>query len=177
MLLTTRACGRGLELDGKKGIKVWSVRFLNKEKGLTIGGVKFDVPPRYTVRPTVKVEMAGGGQEEEEGDVKMNEKRRLKNSTKTMGITRLNLPRQGVGSGRKGRGRGGGNPGRPKKVKVVPSPAAVKPMSSHFSLYRGGRWVGRRGGWRWRPSRTGRKEEAMGVGCGGAARIERFNED
>ena len=60
MLLTTRACGRRLELDGKKGIRVWSVRLLNKGEGLSIGGVKFDVPPRYTVRPTAKVEMAGG---------------------------------------------------------------------------------------------------------------------
>jgi len=39
---------------------VWSVRLLNKEEGLSIGGVKFDVPPRYTARPTAKVEMSGG---------------------------------------------------------------------------------------------------------------------
>jgi len=67
VLLTTRACRRRLELDEKKGTKVWGVRLLNKEKGLSIGGVKFDVPPRYTVKPTAKVEMAGGGQERKEG--------------------------------------------------------------------------------------------------------------
>jgi len=47
------------------------VRLLNKEKGSSISG--FDVPPRFTVNPTAKVEMAGGGQEKGEGDAKMDE--------------------------------------------------------------------------------------------------------
>jgi len=49
---------------------VRSVRLLNKEKGPSIGGVKFNVPPRSTVNSTPEVETAGGGQEEEEGGVK-----------------------------------------------------------------------------------------------------------
>jgi len=36
---------------------------------------KFNVPPHSTVNPIAKVETAGGGQEEEEGDVKMNEEK------------------------------------------------------------------------------------------------------
>jgi len=35
--------------------------------------VKFNVPPRSTVNRIAKVETAGGGQEEEEGDVRVNE--------------------------------------------------------------------------------------------------------
>ena len=47
------------------------------------------------------------------------------------------------------------------------------PLSSHFSLYRGGLWV-RRGGWGRRDPRgwEGKQEqEAMGVECGRAAGI------
>jgi len=73
VLLTTRACGRRLELDGKEGVKAWNVRLLSKEKGLSISG--FDIPPRSTINPIAKVETAGGGQEEGERDVKMNEER------------------------------------------------------------------------------------------------------
>ena len=81
----------------------------------------------------------------------------------------------------------------PKKVRVAPPPPAavtpttttippvnvvlgeddmtvetntVVPLSSDFSLYRGGQWVGPRG-WRWRNlhEREGRQErEATGVG-------------
>lgn len=61
-----RTSRRKLELDEEKGIKVWGVMLLHKEKGLSIGGVKSDVPPRYTVKPTAKVEMAGGSQERKE---------------------------------------------------------------------------------------------------------------
>ena len=58
-----------------KGLKC-GVRLSNKEKGSSVSGVKFDVPPRSTVNPTAKMETVGGGQEEEEeGDVKMGEER------------------------------------------------------------------------------------------------------
>jgi len=39
--------------------------------------VKLDVPPRSTVNPTAKVETTGGDQEEEEGDVRVNEEKEV----------------------------------------------------------------------------------------------------
>jgi len=94
VLLTTRACGRRLELDAKEGVKVWSVRLLDKEKGLSMGGVEFGAPP---VNPILEVETAGGGQRRKKGMRWMN-RRILRQSTKMMVNTRLNLPQPGVGS-------------------------------------------------------------------------------
>ena len=51
------------------------MRLLDKEKGLSMRGVEFGAPPRSTVHSTLKVETAGGGQEEEEGDAKANEEK------------------------------------------------------------------------------------------------------
>jgi hypothetical protein len=39
---------------------VWSVRLVNKEKRLSMSGVKFDVPPRSVVNSTVKVGKSQG---------------------------------------------------------------------------------------------------------------------
>jgi len=169
MLLTTRVCGQRLELGGREGVKVWSVRLLNKEKGLSAGGVKFDFPPRSTVNPTAKVGTAGGGQEEEEGDVKMNEEKDPEEEHDDGDYEAECSPaKRGVKGKRKGKGKG--KVRRPKKVKVAPPPPAavtpttttvppvnavlgeedvtvkinntVVPLSSHSSLYGGGRRVG-----------------------------------
>jgi len=156
--------------------------------------VKLDVPPRSTVNPTARVEMAGGGQEEEEGDVKLNEGKEAEEEHEDDGDyeAESSPARRGVKGKRKRKGKG--KVGRPKKVKVVrvpPPPAVVTPttptvppvnamlgedvtvkidntaipLRSYFRLYRGGRWVGRRGG---EPcEREGkREEEVTGVGRG-----------
>ena len=54
----------------RRGLR-YGMGSLNKEKGLSTSGVEFGAPPRSTVNPTLKVETAGGG--EEEGNAKMNE--------------------------------------------------------------------------------------------------------
>jgi len=92
--------------------------------------------------------MAGGGREEEEGDVKMNEKKEAEEEHEDNGDYEAESSPARRGVKRKGKGKR--KVGRPKKVKVVPPLAAVTPTSSHFSLYGNGRWVRRRGGWRWR---------------------------
>ena len=58
-------------LDGNEEVKVWSVRLLNKEKGPSIGGVKFNIPP---APPSIRLPRwkRRVGVEEEEGDVKMD---------------------------------------------------------------------------------------------------------
>jgi len=103
---------------------VWGVRLLNKKKGLSIGGVKFDVPPRYTTKAAAKVEMAGGGQEEEEGDVKMNKEKEAEEDHEDNGDyeAESSPARRGV-KGKKGKGNR--KVGRPKKVKVKPPPPAT----------------------------------------------------
>jgi len=125
VLLTTRACGRELGLDAREGVKVWSVRLLNKEKGLRISGVKFDIPPRSTVNSTSKVETAGGGQEEEEeGDVKMNEDKDPEEEHEDDGDYEAETSPAKRGAKGKRKGKGKGKVGRPKKVKVAPAPPA-----------------------------------------------------
>ena len=119
VLLTTRACGRGLELGSGERVKMWSVRLSNKEKGSSIGGVKFDVSPRSTVNPTAKVETAGGGQEEEEGgDVKMDKESESKEEHENDGSyeAESSPAKRGV------KGRGMVRVGRPKKVRITPPP-------------------------------------------------------
>ena len=133
MLLTTRACERRLELDEREGVKVWSVRLLNKEKGLRISGVKFDVPPRSILNSTPKVETAGGGQEEEEeGDVKMNEDKDPEEEHEDDGDYEAESSPAKRGAKGKRKGKGKGKVGRPKKVKVAPAPppAAVTPTTT-----------------------------------------------
>ena len=66
MLLTTGTCEQRPELGAREGVKVWSARLVNKEKGLGISGIKFDVPSRSTVNSASRGEMPGGGPEEEE---------------------------------------------------------------------------------------------------------------
>jgi len=130
VLLTTRPCERRLELDLREGVKVWSVRLLNKEKRLSISGVKFDVPPRSVVNSTVKVETGGGDQEEEEeGDVKMNEGKEADEEHEDDGDYEVEASptKRGVKGKRKGKGKG--KVGRPKKVKVAPPPPVVAPTT------------------------------------------------
>jgi len=132
VLLTTRACERRLELDAREGVKVWSVRLLNKEKGLRISGVKFDVPPRSTINSTSKVETGGGGQEEEgEGDVKMNEDKDHEEEHEDDGEYEAEPSPAKRGAKGKRKGKGKGKVGRPKKVKVAPAPpVAVTPTTT-----------------------------------------------
>lgn len=119
-------------LDAKEGIKVWSVRLLNKEKGFSISGVKFDIPPRSAAEPASKVETAGGGQEEEEeGDVKMNEDKEPEEEHEDDGDYEVETSPTKRGSKGKRKGKGKGKVGRPKKVKVAPPPPApVTPVST-----------------------------------------------
>ena len=123
VLLTTRPCERRLELDMREGVKVWSVRLLNKEKGLRISGVKFDVASRSTVNSTSKVETGGGDQEEEEeGDVKMNEGKDADEEHEDDGDYEVEPSPTKRGAKGKRKGKGKGKVGRPKKVKVAPPP-------------------------------------------------------
>ena len=123
VLLTTRPCERRLQLDVKEGVKVWSVRLLNKEKGLKISGVKFDVPSRSAVDSVSKVEAGGGGQEEEEeGDVKMNEDKDAEEEHEEDGDYEAEPSPTKRGAKGKRKGKGKGKVGRPKKVKVAPPP-------------------------------------------------------
>jgi len=112
-----------------KGLK-WSVRLPNKEKGLRISGVKFDVPSRSAVNSTSKVETGGGGQEEEEeADVKMNEEKDPEEEHADDGDYEVepSPTKRGV----KGKRKGKGKVGRPKKVKVAPTPpVAVTPTTA-----------------------------------------------
>ena len=131
VLLTTRTCERRLELDAREGVKVWSVRLLNKEKGLRISGVKFDVPPRAAVDSTSKVETTGGGQEEEEeGDVKMNEDKDPEEEHEDDGDYEVEPSPAKRGAKGKRKGKGKGKVGRPKKVKVAPAPPVVVPPTT-----------------------------------------------
>jgi len=100
---------------------VWSVRFLSKEKGLSISG--FDVPPRSTVDPTAKVETAGGGQEEGEGYVGMNEERDPEEEHEDNGDyeAESSPARCGVNVKERPGGRG--------KSRAPPPPAAVSPTT------------------------------------------------
>jgi len=105
VLLTTRACGRRLELDGKEGVKVRSVRLPNKEKGMSISG--FDVPPRSTVDPTAEVKTVGGGREEG-GNVKTNEENEAEEEHEDDGDyeAESSLTRRGVKGKEQGQWRG-----------------------------------------------------------------------
>jgi len=82
--------------------------------------------------------MAGGGQEEEEGHVEMNEKEEAEEEHEDDGDYEAGFSPAKRGVKRKGGGKR--KVGRPKKVKVLPPPA-VTPMSSYFRLYGGGRWT------------------------------------
>ena len=107
-------------------MKVWSVRLLNKEKGLRISGVKFDVPSRSSINSTSKVETGGGGrEEEEEGDVKMGEDKDIEEEHEDDGDYEAepSPAKRGVKGKRKGKGKG--KVGRPKKVKVAPAPSVA----------------------------------------------------
>lgn len=126
VILTTRPCERRLELDVREGVKVWSVRLLNKEKGLRISGVKFDVFSRSTINSPPKVEPGAGAQEEEEeGDVKMNEDKEAEEEHEDDGEYEVgpSPTKRGVKGKRKGKGKG--KVGRPKKVKVAPPPPVI----------------------------------------------------
>ena len=115
-----------LELDVRERVKVWSVRLLNKEKGLRISGVKFDVPSRSAVSSTPKVETGGGlPEEEEEVDVKMNEDKDAEEEHEDDGEYEVEPSPAKRGAKGKRKGKGKGKVGRPKKVKVVPPPPVI----------------------------------------------------
>ena len=111
---------------------MWSVRLLNKEKGLRISGVKFDVPSRSAANSTSKVETGGGGrEEEEEGDVKMNEDKDPEEEPEDDGDYEAepSPAKRGVKGKRKGKGKG--KVGRPKKIKVAPTlPVVATPTTT-----------------------------------------------
>lgn len=116
----------------KEGVKVWSVRLLNKEKGLRISGVRFDLPTQSAINSASKVETGSRGQdEEEEGDAKMNEDKDAEEEHEDDGDYDLepSPAKRGVKGKRKGKGKG--KVGRPKKVKIVPPPpvAAAPPAT------------------------------------------------
>lgn len=136
VLLTTRSCERRLELDMREGVKVWSVRLLNKEKGLRISGVKFHVPSRSAINPTPKVETGGGGQEEEEeGDVKMSEDKDVEEEHEDDGDFEVDPSPTKRGAKGKRKGKGKGKVGRPKKVKVaLPPPVPAVPPTTAVPL-------------------------------------------
>jgi hypothetical protein len=115
-----------LELDVREGVKVWGVRLLNKEKGLRISGVKFDVPSRSAVNSISKAETGGGGhEEEEEGDVKMNEDKDPEEEREDDGDYEAEPSPTKRGAKGKRKGKGKGKVGRPKKVKVAPASLPV----------------------------------------------------
>jgi hypothetical protein len=123
VLLTTRPCERRLELDVREGVKVWSVRLLNKEKGFRISGVRFDIPSRSAANSISKTETGGGGQEEEdEGDVKMNEDKDVEEEHEDDGDYEIEPSPSKRGAKGKRKGKGKGKVGRPKKIKVAPPP-------------------------------------------------------
>jgi len=130
VLLATRACRWSLELDAEE-VKVRNVRLLNKEEGLSTSGVESGAPPCSVVHSTLKLETAGGGQvEEEEGDAKMNEEKVLRQSTKMMVTTTLDLPRPSVGSRGRGRVRVEERSGDRRNSRLHLPPAAVTPSTT-----------------------------------------------
>jgi len=141
---------------------------LNKEKGLSISRVEFGAPLRSAVHSTLKVETAGGGQEEEEGDAKANEEKDPEVEHEGDGDYEAgSSPAKGGVKGKR-MGERSGDRRKPRLHLHLPPTTTVPPVnailgeedatvsikkhrrsspSPHFSLHRGaGRWVRRRGG-------------------------------
>jgi len=89
-----------------------------------MSGVEFGAPPRSTVHLTLKVETAGGGQEEEEGDVKANEERDPGVEHEGNGDYEAgSSPAKGGVKGKR-KDKGKGKVRRPKGAEVAPPPPA-----------------------------------------------------
>ena len=109
-------------LDGNEQVKVWSVRLLNKEKGPSIGGVKFNIPP---APPSIRLPRwkRRVGVEEEEGDVKMD------GGHEDGGDYEAESSAEKRGQGKRKR-KGKGKVWRPEKVRVAPPPPAAVPPTT-----------------------------------------------